>query len=287
MAMIFVWIFLFLLAASLGLFLMITKSFKNPVRIHDKTPDDFDIPFEEIQIPANNNTVLYGWWIPGNNAAPTIILIHGWGRNAGRMMPYIRNLHEKGFNLIAFDSRNHGSSDKDSFSTMLKFAEDIRSVIDHGFEKGFIHDSRIGLIGLSIGGAASIYAAAHDERIRAVITVGAFANPREVMIKQLRDHYIPTPIIKLTLSYLEHKVGFKFSDIAPQKHIHNSEAVFLLIHGEKDVTVPYKQAEKLYRAGKEGKVHLWNQPDRGHSDCHHEKGFWTKVTAFLQENLPV
>lgn len=285
--MIFVWILIFLLIVLLVLFLFITQSFKNPVRQHDKTPDDFSIPFEEIHIPANNNTTLYGWWIPGKKTAPTIILIHGWGRNAGRMMPYIRNLHEEGYNLIAFDSRNHGSSDKDDFSTMLKFSEDIRSVINYGYKKDFIHNGHLGLIGLSIGGAASIHAAAHDKRIKAVVTVGAFADPREVMIKQLKSRYIPMPVIWLVLRYLENKVGFRFTDIAPKKHIPKSDAAFLLIHGEKDVTVPFEQAEKLYQAGKEGKVQLWNLPERGHSDCNHEKGFWEKVSSFLERNLSV
>ena len=45
-------------------------------------------------------------------------------------------------------------------------------------------------VGLSIGGAASIYAAAHDDRIKAVITVGAFAEPQAVMKKQLNRHGI-------------------------------------------------------------------------------------------------
>ena len=282
--MLFVWILLFLLVALLALFLMITNSFKNPVRAHDKTPDNMGIPFEEIRIPTQNNRSLYGWWTPGDKTAHTIILVHGWGRNASRMMPYIKVLHEKGYNLIAFDSRNHGSSDKDDFSTMLKFSEDIRSTIDFGIEQGFIKD-HVGLIGLSIGGAASIHASAFDEHIKAVVTVGAFANPKEVMIKQLKDHYIPTPIIWLILRYLEHKVGFKFQDIAPELHIGHSHASILLIQGEEDVTVPVEQAEKLKKNAKKEEVVLWKIPGRGHSDCHFEKGFWEKVIAFLEQNL--
>ncbi len=282
--MIFVWIIIFLLVAVLILFLFITRSFKNPVRPHDKTPADFNIPFEEIRIPANNNCSLYGWWVPGNKTAPTIILVHGWGRNAGRMMPYIRALHKEGYNLMAFDSRNHGSSDRESFSTMLKFSEDIRSTIDYGVEQEFVKD-HVGLIGLSIGGAASIHASAFDERIQAVITVGAFANPKEVMVKQLKDHHIPAPLIWLTLRYLERKVGFKFQDIAPELHIGRSHASILLIHGEEDVTVPVEQAEKLFNNAPKGKARLWRIPGRGHSDCNFEEGFWEKITAFLQANL--
>ncbi len=118
--------------------------------------------------------------------SPLIILVHGWGRNAGRMMPYIDQFHKAGLNLLAFDSRNHGSSDSDQHSTMLKFAEDINASIEFASEKGWMNFSKIGLVGLSIGGAASIYAAAHDDRIKAVITVGAFAEPQEVMKKQLK-----------------------------------------------------------------------------------------------------
>ena len=283
--MIIVWILLFLLAALLVLFLMITKSFKNPVRTHDRTPANVGISFNEINIPTKNNCSLYGWWIPGEETSPTIILVHGWGRNAGRLMPYIKQLHEEGLNLIAFDSRNHGSSDADNYSTMLKFAEDIISTIDYATENGFIDNNKVGVLGLSIGGAASIYASAHDERIKAVVTVGAFANPKEVMVKQLKSHHIPSPLIWLTLRYLEYKVGFKFEDIAPQKHIQRSNASILLVHGEKDVTVPFEQVEKLISNGKEENIHLWKLPNRGHSDCHHEEGFWNKITDFLQSNL--
>ena len=120
--MIIFWIILFFLLISLVVFWFILKAFKNPVRLHDRTPADLEIPFNEISIPTKNNCSLYGWWIPGAETSPTIILVHGWGRNAGRMMPYIKKLHEKGFNLIAFDSRNHGTSDADNYSTMLKFA---------------------------------------------------------------------------------------------------------------------------------------------------------------------
>jgi len=283
--LIFLWILVILLFIAFVLFFLILKAFKNPVRSHDKTPEDISIPFKEIRIPTNNNCSLYGWWIPGKENAPLLILVHGWGRNAGRMMPYIEKFHKAGFNLVAFDSRNHGSSDADQHSTMLKFAEDIHSTIEYAADNGWLKNEKAGLVGLSIGGAASIYAAAHDERVKAVITVGAFAEPQSVMKKQLEDRYIPTPIIWASIKYIQYKVGFKFSDIAPVNHIQNAVADFLLIHGEKDLTVPLEQVEKLYKKGPSGKVELWKMPNRGHSDCHFEIGFWDKTIEFLQTKL--
>lgn len=283
--MIFFWVFILFLFISFVLFWFILKAFKNPVRIHDKTPENVGIPFEEIKIPTKNDCALYGWWIPGKETSPLLILAHGWGRNAGRMMPYNEKLHRQGFNLIAFDSRNHGSSESDNHSTMLKFAEDIQATINFAFDNRFIKNNNLGLIGLSIGGAASIYAAAHDERIKAVVTVGAFAEPHEVMKKQLKDRYIPTPYIWASIQYIQLKVGFKFKDIAPVNHIHDSVANFLLIHGVKDVTVPVEQGEKLLVKGKKGKVELWKLPNKGHSDCHFEDGFWDKLIGFLNTSL--
>ncbi len=282
---VFLSIVLILLIILFVLFWMILKAFKNPVRLHDKTPEALHIPYTEITIPTKNNCSLYGWWIPGKEKSPLVILVHGWGRNAGRMMPYIDQFNKAGFSLVAFDSRNHGSSDADQHSTMLKFAEDIRATMEYTSEKGWISSEKVGLVGLSIGGAASIYAAAHDDRIKAVITVGALAEPQAVMKKQLIDRHIPTPLIWGSIKFIQYKVGFRFADIAPVNHIHNAQADFLLIHGEKDITVPIGQAEKLYAKGMKGKVELWRLQDKGHSDCHFEDGYWEKVIGFMNLKL--
>jgi dipeptidyl aminopeptidase/acylaminoacyl peptidase len=280
------WIFLITVLFLLVFLWLLLQAFKNPVRIHDNTPADAGIPHEEISIPTKNNCVLYGWWIPGKKDAPLLILVHGWGRNAGRMMPYIKNYHPAGFNLVAFDSRNHGSSDADKHSTMLKFSEDILATIAFASRNGWTSGKKIGLVGLSIGGAASIHAAAHENMIKAVITVGAFAEPQSIITKQLSKRYIPTPIIWASIKYIQARAGLKFSDIAPINHIQNVEADILLIHGEKDITVPLLQGEKLYKKGRKGKVFLWKMPERGHSDCHFEPGYWEKTIDFMKSRLP-
>jgi len=92
--------------------------------------------------------------------------MHGWGRNAGRLIPYIKNLQDNGFNLLAFDTRHHGNSDHDKFSSMVKFAQDISASIDFIEADPITEKDNVFLIGLSIGGAASIYAAAADSRIK-------------------------------------------------------------------------------------------------------------------------
>lgn len=281
---IFLIILFILIILSVLLFRAMLNGFKNPERNHDRSPADLGFNFTEIEIPAKNNRKLYGWLIPGRINAPLIILVHGWGRNAGRMLPYIEKLHPQGFNLLAFDSRNHGSSDKEQFSSMLKFAEDIISSIDFAERK--IKFSAIGLLGLSIGGSASIYAAANDQRIKSVLTVGAFANPEAVIKKQLTDKHVPYyPFIWLLFIYLQKIIGKKFDEIAPEKNIAKSKAQFFLIHGKNDLTVPVEQAEKILKASNNQQSKLWIIPGKGHSNCHIEKDYWENIIDFFDKTL--
>jgi len=267
---------------------MVAVVYRNPRKAHQHTPEKFNIPFQDVRFPTKNNRNLYGWWIPAKDKhpAPTLVLVHGWGRNVERMLPYIRQLHASGYNLLAFDSRNHGSSDPDHYSSMLKFAEDSVSAVDFVQKQKEADPERIGLLGLSIGGAASIYAAAHDPRIKSVVTVGAFAHPGNVMRYEFRQRHIPYfPLVWLLLRYVEFRIGAKLDAIAPVKNIQQANASIFLIHGQNDVVVPPEHAHQLESAGKPEKVHLWVIPEKGHSDCHFHPEFWKKIESFLEQTL--
>lgn len=280
--MVFLIIAVVILVLSLVVSFLIVHSFKNPPQKHCKTPQEEGIEFEEVSIPTKNNKNLYGWWIKADKEAPTIILMHGWGRNIGKLMPYIKNLHGKGFNLLAFDSRNHGSSDTDDFSSMVKFAEDISASIDFIENKPTAQKESAFIIGLSIGGAASIYAASSDTRIKKIITIGAPSNPADVMALHMRKKHIPQPIIWLAFEFLQYKIGKRFTEISAAKNISENTAKVLLIHGNIDKVVPFSQGELLLNAANPEQAELWEIKGKGHSNCHYEPGFWDRVLGFLK-----
>ena len=58
----------------------------------------------------------------------------------------------------------------------------------------------------------------------------------------------------------------------------------LLVHGERDATVPVEHAHRL-AAASNGKAELWLMPERGHSDPHLEPGFGDRVVLLFQEQL--
>jgi pimeloyl-ACP methyl ester carboxylesterase len=286
--MIYVEILIVLVVLFIGLDIVINRMYQNKKRIHHVTPRKFDIPFEEIQIPIGESGQLYGWWIPASPNAPTLILVHGWGRNVARMIPYIRNLHPMGYNLLAFDARNHGNSTPEKQPTVWTFAEDTCSAVNFIIENKLKSSPDIGVIGLSVGGGAAINAAVLDQRIQSVITVGAFSHPIEVMKLEFQERHIPYyPFGWVFFKYLEVRFRVNFSQIAPINNIQSAKANIFLIHGDEDKVVPLEQGEALYKAGNPESTSLWVVSGKGHSNCNNDSQFWQKIETFLFDTIPL
>lgn len=263
---------------------LIDRMYAYKVEPHHVTPAEYGIPFEEVRIPAGDGGALYGWWIASTPAAPALILLHGWGRNLARTLPYIQALYLLGYNLLAFDARNHGSSTPVKNPTVGTFAQDAGAAIEFLHQRGV---TQIGLIGLSVGGGAVINAAAQEKRIRAVITVGAISHPVALMKYEFSKRHVPEFLASFLLNYMRRRYGLDFDAIAPLNNIPRAEADFLIIHGANDQTVPLAQGQALAAAGKPDRTRLWIVPEKGHSDCHIHPQFWEKVGSFLQETIPV
>lgn len=259
-------------------------AWRNPRVPPRKTPAELGLPFREVWFPTASGKRLHGWLtapVSEPGSPRWAILVHGWGRNAERMLPYIRALAAAGFHTLAFDARHHGLSDRDGFASMKKFSEDIRAAADFLEKEG--EKPPFAVLGLSIGGSAAIHAAAHDSRLRPVVTVGAFAHPRDAMIALGFGRFIFAPIAPLLFRFIEWRVGARLDHLAPERNIAKVPSV-LLVHGTEDTVVPPSHAQRLL-AGANGHAELWLIPQRGHSDVHLEPGFFPKVISFLSQRL--
>ncbi len=280
--MIFLWFLLLFLLFVVALEFFSKRAYAYEKKPHSKTPANFDIPFEEVHIPVADNGQLYGWWIPSTPEAPTLVMIHGWSRNVERVLPYIRNLHPRGYNLLAIDARNHGSSSSIEAPTVGTFTEDVLAAVDYLVEKN--ESTTLGVIGLSIGGGASIAAAGQDKRIQATVTVGAISHPVALMSAHFEERHIPKFIASALFLYMRIRFGIDYEKVAPLNHIPNATGKILIVHGEDDETVPLAHGRTLASANPTSAT-LWVVPAKGHSDCHLHPDFWEKVGAFLDENL--
>jgi len=267
--------------------LAVTLGWRNRRVPHRRDPGSLGFEFETIRFPTAAAKALHGWWIPaGTASAPCLILVHGWGRNVERVLPYVEMLHPAGFDLLAFDARHHGSSDGDGYASMPKFSEDIRAAVDYvGRRRGAAGGNvAVGVLGLSVGGSAAIHAAAHDPRIVAVATVGAFADPADARATVGPHWWLLAPGLPLAFRLVERRMGIRFRDVVPERLIGRARARFLLIHGTEDAVVPVAHAHRLAAAAGAA-ARAWIIPGRGHSDTHLESGMGATLGGFFAEAL--
>jgi pimeloyl-ACP methyl ester carboxylesterase len=285
--MILIWILAIIVLLIFALDQLVERMYRYEITSAQVTPQKYDIPFDEIRIPAKDGEQLHSWWIPSSADAPTLILIHGWGRNLSRTINYIRALHPLGYNLLAIDARNHGESSPIPHPTVGTFSEDALTAVDFISKSDLVSSREIGILGLSIGGGAAINTAGWDNRVKSVVTIGALSHPKDVMNLEFEKRNIPAFIASFLFGYMKLRFGINFEKIAPINNIPHADAHILLIHGEQDETIPLVQGQALAAAGNAEKSQLWVVPEKGHSDCDSHPQFWEKVGAFLQITLPV
>jgi len=281
--MIFVWILIICIIMVFSLDQLIERMYRLESKKHRSTPEKFNIEFEQVYIPGQNDAQIYGWWILASPEAPTLILVHGWGRNLARVMPNVRELHPIGYNLLAFESRSHGSSSPTKRPTAGTFSEDILTVIDFIDQSSWISSSSIGIVGFSIDGGVAINAASWDARVKSVITVGAMSHPIDVMKLEFQKRNIPDFIPWLLFGYIQLRFGINFNNIAPVNQIPKTNADILLIHGDEDETIPLAQGQMLAMAGVPERCRLWVIPGMGHNNCNTYPQFWEQIITFMRE----
>lgn len=262
-----------------------------PARTTDGgTPATFGLPAREIWLPGKNDKALFAWYAPAAAASisdrrPAIVLLHGWGGNAGHLLPLATALHAAGHPVLLLDARNHGRSDEDSFASMPRFAEDLGCALDWLCQQPETGSRRSAVIGHSVGAAAALLSAARRTDIAAVVSIAAFAHPESIMRRFLATKRIPfLPLGWYALRYVEHVIGHRFDTIAPENTIRQANCPVLLVHGTEDSTVPSSDAARLAeRSAGRAQLLLMRGHHEGFADI--DRGV-RAVLAFLDTAIP-
>lgn len=228
-----------------------------PRLAHHETPPALGLRVEQVRLPTTGGKSLFAWFIPAPGAvpAPAVVVMHGWGGNASLMLPVAPPLHAAGFAVLLLDARCHGASDDDDFTSLPRFAEDIDAGLDWLRQQSGIDTLKLAVIGHSVGAGAALLCAARRHDLRAVVSISAFAHPREMMRRFLAGHNIPYPVVGwYVMRYVERVIGARFDDIAPLASMARLRCPVLLVHGTEDETVPFADAMRLQAAGRTEQV---------------------------------
>ena len=231
----------------------ILRGLRAPRLGHSQEPGDKGFAADrvlEVRIPGPRGRQLFGWLVSPPAATerpvPAVLAMHGWGGNAAMMWPVVPPLHAAGFAVLLIDARCHGRSDDEEFTSMPRFAEDIAAGLAWLRLQPDIAADRLALLGHSVGAAAALLHASRHHDVRAVVSLSAFAHPREVMRRFMAEKRVPYPVLGwYVMRHVQRVIGVSFDDIAPLATLTRVRCPILLVHGRADGTVPVDDAHRL------------------------------------------
>jgi pimeloyl-ACP methyl ester carboxylesterase len=207
------------------------------------------------ELVGSDGVSLGGWYIPASNAgpeAPTIVIAHGHGVNKSAVLSRAEVLHAD-YNLVLFDFRNHGQSEEAVSTVGLRERLDLAAVL--GWLEAEKGPSSIGLLGVSMGGAASLMQARGDGRVDALVIESTHATLANAVGARLARQGYPLSLPGAWAILLGGLVrsGDDMSAADPVQAIEDyGERPLLIIAGGQDDTLGASDADDLLAAARAG-----------------------------------
>lgn len=217
---------------------------------------------EDFTVVAQDGTILRGWKLrPPVPNGDWILAFHGVSDNRTGVLGHAEFLLRHGYSVVTMDSRAHGESGGAMATYGWKERYDTVAVTDALFSHEQVH--HLGALGVSMGAAIALQSAPVEPRIEAVIAEDPFADLREVSYDYAGLHFSPLlgmtlfrPATIYGLRAMAAAGGFSPDDVSPLKSVAARPFPVLLICGTRDVTIPCRHAEQIYRAAR-GPKELW------------------------------
>jgi pimeloyl-ACP methyl ester carboxylesterase len=137
-------------------------------------PSNVGLSYEEVSLPTADGVDLAAWYVPSSNRA-AVVLLHGAGSTRSDVLDQAVVLADAGFGVLMVDARGHGESGGRAMDFGWHGDADIAAATSYLATRPDVDPSRIGAVGLSMGGEEALGASGSNELLRAVVAEGATA----------------------------------------------------------------------------------------------------------------
>ena len=234
-----------------------------------KTPAQLGIPFDQCFVETGDGCRLSAWHMSPEQPVGSIIYFHGNSGNLGILVELLAMFYRHGLQAFAVDYRGYGWSTgtpterglyADALSAVAYFHENFRNP---GLPTVFW--------GRSLGGCVASYAAGKIMPDGLVLET-TFASK------------------SLLLKSLPHMRPFRFFSrmkLDTISHLDNRRLPVLVIHGDKDKTIPFEQGQLLYDRLGDPKE-FYRVRGAGHIDIHmlDSEGYMKRALSFVKALTP-
>ncbi len=222
----------------------------------------FDFPGERIAIPYEPGVTMWGvlrkpWHVAH---PPVVILIPGLDSVKEEMHTYGDDFLRRGMAVLAIDGPGQGEME---FERPMRFDYEapLGAAIDALEARPDVDASRVGILGVSLGGYYAPRAAAFEPRVRAAIALAgpySVADAFDDMPALTQEAFIHRSGAPTRIAALERLRPFTLANVAER-----ITCPLLVIMGRQDRVIPPADAERLASEAS-GPVELWMFDDGNH-----------------------
>jgi uncharacterized protein len=255
-------------------------------------PGDLELPYEEVEIESDSGYRLRGWFIPPPERSDGRVGVFVHGANSSRFQALENGAkfwYRRGYGLLTMDLSGRGSSEGEYITYTVNERLDVRSMLRWARNRPGVDPDKVVVFGTSNGGASSVYAAAGDDALPALVldaTYGDLWDAAGEMLRSRGGH----PVLRYPLSVaVRLRAGVDIAAVRPFDVVTRVKAKVLFVHGDADRQVPVTHSEKMHedrlRAGLPSE--LWILPGGEHGfDNYPPQGiFWNRILDFLDRAL--
>ena len=237
-------------------------------------------------VKSDSGSLISGWHTQPKQYAGVIVLLHGIRGSRLSMLERARMLHRAGYATVMIDLQAHGESPGEAITVGYLEQHDVRAAVE--FARRQHPNQPIGVVGVSLGGAAVLLASPLD--IDALVLESVYPDIHNAIQNRVAARLGPLASIPtwLLVFQLQSRLGIAPAELRPIDHLPDIGCPVCIASGTADLHTTESETRTLFAAAREPKQ-LWLVDGAAHEDLLRADAlqYQEQVVGFLNRHLRV
>lgn len=222
-----------------------------------------------VTFASRSGSVIRAWFSPGRKGGGAVLLLHGMGGNRATMLDRANFLHRSGFTVLAPDFQAHGESPGKHITFGQLESFDAEAAL--AFLRQVVPGERVGVIGVSMGGAATLVGSS-PLGVDALVLESVYPTFDDAVADRFHVWlgplgFLGSAVAPTLIQLVAPRIGVDPERLRPIDAISSVGEPLLLIAGTEDRYTHIEEARALFARARSSKQ-MWEVQGAGHEDIH-------------------
>jgi alpha-beta hydrolase superfamily lysophospholipase len=240
---------------------------------------------ETVTFSSQSGSTIHGWLSRARARRGAILLLPGVRANRLSMVRRAEFLRQAGYSTLLIDFQGTGESEGEAITFGWRERFDVLAAVN--YLKAQSPNQRVGVIGVSLGGAATLLATP-PLGLDAAVLEAVYPSIDRAVVNRLSMRVGPLASLTapLLLLQMRARIGIGASELRPAAHIAKLHCPVLIVAGSLDRHTTVEDTRLLFDAASQPKE-LWLIPGAAHVDYLEFAGddYRRRISTFFERTL--